>query len=169
METLTKTISALSLTISILIASASFVVAQTGTRTGSWDALNSYLSEEVAIKAENRKTVFGVLTATNADTISVRTADKNNVAEVSLRRETVEKVWLAELNDSSRNTLKGAAIGAAVGAGVGAVVLLANRDESGGAFGAAVPVYAVVGAVVGGVAGFFKRNKFRKEQLIYQK
>jgi small nuclear ribonucleoprotein (snRNP)-like protein len=166
---MTKRIFALSLTISVLIASVSTLAAQTGNRTGSWDTLDSYLNNEVAVKAEDRKTVFGFLISVSADAITVRTADKNNVAEVSLRRENIEKIWLAELNGSSRNTLKGAGFGAAIGAGIGAAALLANRDERGGAYGAAVPFYAAVGAVFGGVAGFFVRNKNKKERLIYRK
>ncbi len=166
---MTNRIFALFLTISILIASVSALAAQTGGRTGTWDTLDSYLNNEVAVKAEDRKTVFGVLTSVNTDAITVRAADKNNVTEVSLRRENVEKIWLAKLNGSSRNTLKGVGIGAVVGAGIGAAALLANRDERGGAYGAAVPFYAVVGAVVGGVAGFFVQNKNKKERLIYRK
>lgn len=166
---MTRRIFALSLTISILLASVSALAAQTGGGTGSWDTLDAYLKKEIAVKAKDRKTVFGVLISVNAEAITVRTADKNKVAEVSSSRETVEKIWLAELNGSSRNTLKGAGIGAAVGAGIGAAALAANRDEGGGAYGAAVPFYAAVGAVVGGVAGFFARNKNNKERLIYRK
>ncbi len=162
---MTKRIFALSLTISILLASVSGIAAQ----TGGWDILDAHLNEEIAVKAKDRKTVFGVLISVNADALTVRTADKNKIAEISLSRETVEKIWLAELNGSSRNTLKGAGIGAAVGAGIGAAALLANRDEGGGAYGVAVPFYAAVGAVVGGVGGFFARNKNKKERLIYRK
>lgn len=166
---MTKRIFALSLTISILLVSVSGLAAQTGGSTGSWDTLDPYLNKEIAVKAKDKKTVFGILISINANAITVRTADKNKVAEVSSSRETVEKIWLAELNGSSRNTLKGAGIGAAVGAGIGAAALLANRGEGGGGYGAAVPFYAAVGAVVGGIGGFFARNKNKKDRLIYRK
>lgn len=143
-------------------------VSPAAAQTGDWDRLGSQLNSEVAVKAKNRKTVFGILTAADAVEIKVRTAGKSNVSEVSFKREEVEKIWLAKLGGSSRKTLLGAGIGAAVGAGIG-LIALKSSDGEGGAYGAAVPFYAVVGAVVGGVAGFFARQKNKKEQLIYQK
>jgi outer membrane lipoprotein SlyB len=98
----------------------------------------------------------------------VRTADKNNAADVTLPRADVEKIWFADLSASSRKTLLGAGIGAAVGAGIG-LIALKGSSGSGGGYGAAVPVYAVVGAVAGGLAGFFIKDKNKKEQLIYRK
>jgi len=166
---MTKRFYALFLTISILFVSVAAVPAQTGDGTGNWDTLNSHLSKEVAVKSENKKTVFGILSSVTADGLTIRTADKNNASDISLKRENVEKIWLAELNDSSRNTLIGAGIGAAIGAGIGAIALSSNRDEGGGAYGAAVPLYALVGTVVGGVGGFFVRKKNKKEKLIYRK
>ncbi len=166
---MTKRFHTLLLTISFLFVYVAAVPAQTGNRAGGWDTLDSYLNNEIAVKSDNRNIVFGILSVSNADGLTVRTSNKNNVPDVSFKREDVEKIWLAELNSSSRNTLKGAGIGAAVGAGIGAAALLANRDERGGAYGAAVPFYAVVGAVVGGVAGLFVRKKNKKERLIYQK
>ena len=157
------------LVVLFLFTSTSVVSAQTSNKLGDWGALNSYLNNEVAVKAGNRKTVFGVLSSTDSGEIKVRTSDKNNVSEVLFKREEVKKIWLAQLNSSSRKTLLGAGIGAAVGAGIGLVALSASRDEGGGAYGAAVPFYAAVGAVVGGVAGFFARDKNKKERLIFQK
>jgi len=165
---MTKRISALFLTISILFTSASTIAAQTKRGVGSWEALNSYLNNEVAAKAEDRKTVFGVLTSVDANVVTVQTSDQNNVTEVLFRREEVEKIWLAKLNISSRKTLIGAGVGAGIGVGIGAIALK-NSDERGGAYGAAVPFYAVCGALVGGVAGFFVRQKNKKERLIFQK
>ena len=165
---MTKKIFALFLTTSIMFASVSAIAAQTSGGTDSWNTLNTYLNNEVAVETNNRKTVSGVLTSVNADTITVRTADKNNVAEVLMRREDVDKIWLAKLNVSSRKTLMGTAIGAGIGAGIG-LIALKSSDGQGGAYGAAVPIYAVVGAVVGGLAGFFVRDKNKKERLIYRK
>lgn len=165
---MTKKIFALFLTTSILFASVSALAAQTRGGTGSWDTLNTYLNKEIAVKAKSRKTVFGILTSVNADAITVRAAGKNNVAEVSLRREDVGKIWLAELNASSRKTLIGAGIGAGAGAVIGLIALKGSSGQGGG-YGAAVPLYAVVGAVAGGVTGFFMRDKNKKEQLIYRK
>jgi hypothetical protein len=156
------------LTILLLLVYVSPTAAQTGSKSGDWNTLNSQLNNEVAVKAGNRKTVFGILTAASADEIKVRTSDNNNVSEVVFKREEVEKIWLAKLNESSRKTLLGAGIGAAVGAGIG-LIALKGSDGEGGGFGAAVPFYAAIGAVVGGVAGFFVRQKNKKERLIYQK
>ncbi len=132
------------LTVLFLFACASVVSAQTSNKSGDWDTLNSYLNNAVAVKAENRKIVFGILSTTDSGEIKVRTSNKNNVSEVLFKREEVEKIWLAELSSSSRKTLLGAGIGAAVGTGIGLVALSAS-----GAYGAAVPLYAGVGAVVG--------------------
>lgn len=165
---MTKKIFAFFLTTSILFASVSALAAQTGGGTGSWDTLNIHLNKEIAVKAANKKTVFGILTSVNSDSLTVRSPDKKNVAEVSLRREDVEKIWRAELSASSRKTLIGAAIGAGVGAGIGLIALKGSSGQGGG-YGAAVPFYAVVGAVVGGVAGFFVKDKNKKDLLIYQK
>lgn len=158
------------LTVLFLLVSVSSTSAQTSGNLNDWDKLGSYPDKEIAVKAANKKTVFGILSNADADEIKVQTSDKNNVTEVSFKRAEVEKIWLAKLNKSSRNTLLGAGIGAAAGAGIGAALLSANRNERGGAFGAAVPFYAVVGALVGGTAGFFVRQKSnKKEQLIYRK
>ena len=156
------------LTVLFLFAYASVVAAQTSSKFGDWDTLNSYLNNEVAVKAENRKIVFGILSDTDSGEIKVRTSNKNNVSEVLFKREEVEKIWLAELGSSSKKTLLGAGIGAAVGGGIGLAALLANRDDGGGGYGAAVPFYAGVGAVIRGVAGFFVRRKNKKERLIFQ-
>lgn len=145
-------------------------VSITQAQTSVWDSLGSNLNNEIAVKAKNKKTVFGILTNQDSDTIKVRTSDKKNVTEVSFNREEVEKIWQAKLSESSRNTLLGAGIGAAVGAGIGLVALsTVDRDNGGGAYGAAVPIYAVVGAVIGGTAGFFiRKSGNKKERLIYR-
>jgi hypothetical protein len=156
------------LTILLLLIYVSPAAAQTGGKSGDWNTLGSQLNNEVAVKAGNRKTVFGILTNADAGEIKVRISANNNVSEVLFKREEVEKIWLAKLDASSRKTLLGAGIGAAVGASIG-LIALKGSDGDGGGFGAAVPVYAVVGAVVGGVAGFFVRQKNKKERLIYQK
>lgn len=154
-------------TVLFLLAFVSITQAQ----TSDWDSLGSNLNNEIAVKAKNKKTVFGILTNHDSDTIKIQTSDKKNVKEVSFKREEVEKIWQAKLNESSRNTLLGAGIGAAVGAGIGFGLLsTVDRNERGGAYGAAVPFYAVVGALVGGTTGFFVRKKGnKKERLIYKK
>jgi hypothetical protein len=169
MKIMTKNFLAHFLTVLFLFPCASLVSAQTNNRLGDWNTLSSHLNNEIAVKAENRKTVFGILSNAGSGEIKVRTSNKNNVSEAVFKREEVEKIWLAKLDSSSRKTLLGAGLGAAVGAGIGLIALSANRDEGGGAFGAAVPLYAAVGALVGGVAGFFARQKNKKERLIYQK
>lgn len=156
------------LTMLLLLIYVSPVTAQTGSKSGDWSTLNSQTNNEVAVKAENRKTVFGILMVTNPAEIKVRISGDNNISDVIFKREEVEKVWLAELNSSSRKTLIGAGVGAAVGAGIG-LVALKSSDERGGGYGAAVPFYAVCGALAGGVAGFFVRQKNKKERMIYQK
>ena len=163
-----KRIFSLFLTTSIFLVSVSALSAQTGSAVVGWDTLKTYVKNEVAVKAVNRKTVFGILTAVTDDAITVRTAGKNNAADVTLPRADVEKIWFADLSASSRKTLMGAAIGAGVGAGIGLIALKTSSGSSGG-YGAAVPVYAVVGAVAGGLAGFFVKEKNKKEQLIYRK
>lgn len=162
------------LTILLLLVYVSPAAAQTGSTSGDWNTLGSQLNSEVAVKAANRKTVFGILTAADAGEIKVRSIDNKGVSEALFKREEVEKIWLAKLNKSSRKTLLGAAVGAGIGAGIGAIALKSSEGSdaygAGGAYGAAIPVFAVIGAGVGGVVGFLVRQKNNKKvRLIYQK
>jgi len=160
------------LAISLLLVCVSPAAAQKNATADNWQSLGSYLNREVAVKAEGQKTVFGILTAADDAEIKVKAVTGNNVAEVSLKRGAVKKIWLAALNDSSRNTLKGAAIGAGAGAAIGVALVLANRNDplnDDGLIWAAVPLLAIPGALIGGVAGFFSRQRHKKLQVIYQR
>ena len=75
---MTKRFYALLLTISFLFVYVAAVPAQTGNRAGGWDTLNSYLNNEVAVKSDNQKIVYGILSIANADGLTVRTSNKNN-------------------------------------------------------------------------------------------
>ncbi len=155
----------------ILFVSVSPVAAQ----TGDWNAVTSQVNNEIAVKAKNRKTVYGILTEAEADLIKVKTSGGSGVSEVSFRREEVEKIWLATLTKDSNKTLRGVGIGAAVGAGLGAGLALIALAATGGSDNAAkviVPptlIGAGIGAAIGGASSFFSRSKNKKERLIYQK
>ena len=155
----------------LLFVSVSPVAAQ----TGDWNALTSQVNNEVAVKAENRKTVFGILTEANFDSIKVKTSGGKSDSEVSFKREEVDKIWLATLSSGSRKTLRdvgiGAAVGAGLGAGVGLIALGATggSDDFAGILGASTAIGAGIGAAIGGAGGFFSRSKNKKDRLIYQK
>lgn len=155
----------------LLFISVSPVAAQ----TGDWNALASQVNKEIAVKVENRKTVFGILTEADSDLIKVKTSGGNSVLEVSLKREEVDQVWLATLSSKSNKTLRNAGIGAAVGAGLGAGLGLIALGATGGSDDAAgvivIPtvIGAGIGAAIGGASGFFTRSKNKKDRLIYQK
>ena len=155
----------------LLFISASPVAAQ----TGDWNALTSQLNKEVAVKAKNRKTVFGILTEADSDMIKVKTSVGKSVSEVTFRREETDKIWLATLSSKSNKTLRNVGIGAAVGAGVGAGLALIALAATGGSDNTAkviVPptvIGAGIGAAIGGASGFFSRSKNKKDRLIYQK
>ncbi len=155
----------------LLFVSVSPISAQ----TGDWNAIASQVNSEIAVKAKNRKTVFGILTETDSDLIKVKTSGgSNSVSEISFRREEVEKIWLAKLSDGSKKTLLGVGVGAAVGAGVGTgagLILLAatgGSDSFSSILVTSAAVGAGIGAAIGGASGFFTRSKNKKERLIYQ-
>lgn len=155
----------------LLFVSAFPVAAQ----TGEWNALASQVNNEVAVKGENRKTVFGILTEANSDSIKVKTSVGKSASEVSFKREEVDKIWLATLSSGSRKTLRGVGIGAAVGAGLGAgagLILLGatgGSDDFAGILGASTAIGAGIGAAIGGASGLFSGSKNKKDRLIYQK
>src|SRR5688572_983084 len=92
--------------IAVLFASVSVpaVVAQNTNNSDDWESLKSHINNEIAVKIKNRKIVYGVLSAADNDSLRMRSAKDN--AEISVRREETEKVWLARLKNGSRNTLK---------------------------------------------------------------
>jgi len=155
----------------LLFVSVSPVAAQ----TGDWNALTSQVNNEVAVKAENRKTVFGILTEANSDSMKVKTSVGKSASEVSFKREEVDKIWLATLSDGSRKTLRdvgiGAAVGAGLGAGVGLIALGATggSDDFAGILATSTAIGAGIGAAIGGASGLFSRSKNKKDRLIYQK
>jgi ABC-type Fe3+ transport system permease subunit len=159
------------LTVILLLSGTPFIAAQQ-TTSDNWGSLGSYANREVAVKTESQGMVFGVLTSADDSELKIKAVKGNGTSEMSFQRGAVKKVWLARLNESSRNTLKGAAIGAVAGAGVGLGLVLASRNDPSnddGLIGAAIPLFAVPGALIGGVAGFFSRQKHKKDQLIYKK
>ncbi len=157
---------AYSLIVLVLFAFLSPMPVQAGNQNNDWNALNSKLNTEVAVKAQNVKTVFGILTDFSSDEIKIRVSQNSSVSEVVFEREQVEKVWSAELNKTSRRTLLGVGIGAAVGLATD-LILVSSADPRDGA---PIAIYTVVGALVGGTVGFFARyKKNKKKQLIYQK
>ena len=136
-------------------------------QTGDWNSLSSRLNEEIAVKAGNRKTVFGILTKFDEAEITVQSAD-NSVSQFVFKRDEIEKIWLAKLK-GGRNVGKGALIGAGTGAAAGLIYIAANRKNGDGQTSLAVPALAVYGAGIGAAIGFFARSKNQKEQLIYQR
>lgn len=136
-------------------------------QTGDWNALSSRLNDEIAVKARDQKTVFGILINFDVAQITVQSGD-NSLSNISFKREEVEKIWLAKLK-GGRNTGKGALIGAGTGAAAGLIYVAANRKNGDGQTSLAVPALAIYGAGIGAAIGFFARGKNRKEQLIYQR
>jgi hypothetical protein len=134
---------------------------------GDWNSLSSRLNSEIAVKAKNRKTVFGVLIKFNDAEIIVQSGGDTN-SQIAFKREEIENIWLAKLK-GGRNTGKGAFLGAGTGAAAGLIYVAANRKNGDGQTAVAVPVLAIFGAGIGAGIGFFAREKNRKEQLIYQR
>ncbi len=159
------------LAIVLLLVCAAPAAAQKSGTGDDWQSLGSYVNREVAVKAGDQKTVYGILTAVDDSEAKVRAVTGNSVSEISFKRDSVKKIWLASLNESSRKTLKGAAIGAGIGAGAGLALVLASRNDpqnDDGLIGAAVPLFAIPGALIGGAVGFFSRQKHKKVQVIYK-
>ncbi|MDQ4122016.1 MAG: hypothetical protein M3209_11295 [Acidobacteriota bacterium] len=134
---------------------------------GDWSAVSGRLNEEIAVKAQNQKTVFGILIKFADDEITLQTTN-NGLSKIAFKREEIEKIWLAKLK-GGRNTGKGALIGAGTGAAVGLIYIIANRQSADGQLSLALPAMAIYGAGIGAGIGFFARQKNRKKQLIYQR
>lgn len=134
-------------------------------QSGDWNSLSNRLNQEIAVKAQNKKTIFGILTDFSGDEISVQSESQIKTA---FKRDEVEKIWLAKLK-GDRNTGKGALIGAGTGAAAGLIYVVANRESGDGQLAVAVPVLAVYGAGIGAAIGFFARSRNQKKQLIYQR
>ncbi len=155
----------------LLFGSVSPMMAQ----TNDWSSLSSQVNSEIAVKPEKGKTVFGILTEANDDSIKIKTTKNKVVTEVSFKREEVEKVWLATLSKDSKKVLLNAGIGVAVGAGVGAGAGLialgatGGSDDTTGILVLTTAVGAAVGAAIGGATGLFSGSKNKKNRLIFQK
>jgi small nuclear ribonucleoprotein (snRNP)-like protein len=136
-------------------------------QTADWSSLTKHLNTEIAVKADNRKTVFGILSGHKDHEITVLTG-VDSVTEIVFKRETVGKIWLATLK-GGRNIGKGALIGAGTGASAGLIYIAANRDSADGQASLAAPAFAIYGAGIGAAIGFFTRKRNQKKQLIYQR
>jgi hypothetical protein len=156
-----------SLMLALFLTSVPPTPAKQNGQTNDWNSLRNYLNSEAAVKTTNQQTVYGVLREASNEELKLLIIKNNYQNEVLLKRNEVERVWLAKLK-FGRNTVKGAGIGALTGAGSGLAYVLVNRDSGDGQIGTAVPVLAIYGAGIGALVGFLVRKKHKKVQVIYQ-
>lgn len=140
-----------------------------GRQKGDWNSLSNFLNQEIAVQTRDGKTSFGFLRVVSDNEIKVQIAGKKNLAatETAFDRQTVRKVWRANLRFGGRNIGKGALIGAGAGAGIGAIGAATAKDNDDGLAFAAVPIFALYGAGIGAVAGIFVRKSHKKGALVY--
>lgn len=142
----------------------------TAQKRGSWSDLQNLVKQEIALKKQSGKTIYGVLASFDESGVKIRPAEKKTVGsnEIFVPRGEIEKVWRAYLFVNKRNTGKGALIGAAVGSlGMGGIAMAQDGDDPLSGVGFALG--ALPGALVGGAIGFFTRKKHSKGTLVYEK
>lgn len=153
------------LLIAFLLSSTAICPAQNA--SGDWNSLGNHLNREIAVKTKSGPVVYGILRRFDDAEIKVQTADKKSISNVQtvFRRETVEKIWSAQLRFGGRRAGTGALVGATVGAGLGLATAVTEKED--GQAGAAVPIFAIYGAAVGGLIGFFAKKSHQRGELIY--
>jgi small nuclear ribonucleoprotein (snRNP)-like protein len=148
-----------------LAASVPFSLA--GNRqTGNWNDLRSYLNSEIAVKVENKKTVYGVLRAVEKDSLKIQVVNNRNNYETNYRKSEIEKIWQAELRAGS-NAAKGALVGGGTGAAIGAVAGAAASEPDPLNY-AGVILFGIAGAGLGAIIGGFNKKSGKKKKLIYK-
>ena len=131
---------------------------------GDWIAVKALAKTSVAVKTRSGDTHFGLLQSVDDAGKEIQIADNENFTpqEIALRREEVEKVWIARLRFGQKHVGKGALIGAGAGLGAAFLTALAMRDSGDAPAGAGVfPIYgAGIGALVGKA---FSKKKLKKQ------
>lgn len=152
--------------LSLLTFSTAPALAGKNRQAADWNALRNHLNTEIAVKARNKNTVFGVLRAVETDSLTIQIIrDRNNYETVFAKNE-IEKVWRAQLR-GGRNAAKGALIGAGVGAGIG-LIGGASASEPDPLNYAGVPLFGLLGAGLGALIGGFSKKSDKKKNLIYK-
>lgn len=136
---------------------------------GDWSAVQALVKTSIGVKTKGGETHFGLLQSADDAGIEIQIAGHDDFTgqEISLRRDEVERVWIARLRFGQKNVGKGALIGA--GAGLGAAYLtalvLSERGSSDPPVG--VGLFPIYGAGIGAVSGVFWKKKHKKLELIY--
>lgn len=162
---MTKRLLSIFLTCLILLISGNFAFAQS---KSDWTAVESLVNQEVAIKTNGGKTVYGIIKSVDPNSLVLQTAGNKNLTqtEKTINRSEIKKIWRSLLFVNDRNIGKGVLIGTGVGLGLGLITFSAG--EKGAQSGAIVPLLTLAGTAVGGVGGFFTKKKHKKRDLIYQ-
>lgn len=136
---------------------------------GDWNAVKALVKTSIAVKTRSGDTHFGLLQSVDDAGIEIQIAGKDDFTpqEISLRRDEVERVWIARLRFSEKNIAKGALIGA--GAGLGAAVLTALVLHERGSADPPVGIglFPLYGAGIGAIGGVFWKKKHKKQELVY--
>lgn len=143
-------------------------------QSSDWNAVIALKDKEIAVKTANGKTIFGNLTAVDADSVTVQVAAKKTLTgqSVTFQKSEVKKVWTAKLKlgkglSSGASTAIGAGAGAGAGLGIGMILLGATGGSDSG--GAIVGGLIAIGAGAGAALGYFAgRGGHQKVGLVYQ-
>ncbi len=136
---------------------------------GDWNAVKASANRSVAVRSKSGETYYGLLKRADDAGIEILIAGHDDFTQqqIGLRREEVEKVWLAKLRFGQKNVGKGALIGSGAGLGVAYLTALAlsGGDSSDAPIG--LGFFPIYGAGIGAVAGRFWKKSHKKQTLIY--
>ena len=153
-------------TFSLLTAFAPLARAAAEKRqTNDWNALRTFLNSEIAVKANGRSTVFGVLRIVEDDSIKIQVIAGDDNFETVYKKAEVEKVWRAEIR-GGRSVAKGALIGGGIGAGVG-LIAGASAKEADPLNYAGVVLFGLLGAGLGALFSAGQKGD-KKRELVYK-
>ena len=160
-----KKLTASLLTLVLLAQIAPAVAAK---QKGDWNSVKALLKTSIAVKTTSGETHFGLLQSVDDAGMEVQLAEDDDFTpqEIALRRDEVEKVWIARLRFGQKHVGKGALVGAGAGLGAAFLTALAVHDSSDAPAGAgAFPVY---GAGIGAIAGkLFWKKGHKKQKMVY--
>jgi len=152
-----------------LVLLTQIVPAVAAKQKGDWSAVKALVKTSVAVKTRSGDTHFGLLQSVDDAGIEIQIADNENFTpqEISVRREEVEKVWIARLRFGEKNIGKGALIGASAGLGAAFLTALALHEKDSSDAPAGLGAFPLYGAGIGAIAGAFWKKKHKKRHLVY--
>jgi hypothetical protein len=153
-----------------LLLLAQIAPATTAKQKGDWTAVKALLKTSIAVKTRSGDTHFGLLQAVDDAGMEVQLAEDDDFIpqQISLRRDEVEKVWIARLRFGQKHVGRGALVGAGAGLGAAFLTAWALYEKGSSDAPAGVGVFPLYGAGAGAVVGkLFWKKGHKKQKLVY--